>query len=138
MGREFASDMDDVGGLDAADIEGAPAPAPGMEAAALPAFKRLPPHRRADRRRSDVPDEPLPEPAPMPPRQVTRVPPPTRPPVPKPAWLEAPEPVRTPAPQREPEPLHLTEAMRLAPVPRARRRWQRSWRVIALLLLGAA
>lgn len=137
MGREFASDMDGRGGLDAGEIERAPAQAPGMDAAPLPSFKRLPPHRRADHRHPESPGDLLPEPEPMPPRQAMRVPLPSRPRVPKPAWLE--EPVRPPAPRRPPEPLHLTEAMRLtASVPTARRRQRRPWRAVALLLLGAA
>jgi len=134
MGREFASgDMDDLGGLDAAEVERALAQAQEPDVASLPSFKRLPPHRRADQRRAESAGDPPPQAEPMPPQRAMRVPPPTRTRVPEPTWL------RAPAPRRVSEPLHLTEAMRLAAaMPPAHRRQRRSWRAIALPLLGAA
>ena len=99
MGREFAGgDMDDLGGLDAAEIERALAHAPEMDAASLPSFKRLPPHRRADHRRAESAGDPPAEAEPMRPRQAARVPTPT-PRVPRPAWMPAAGPARMPEPQ---------------------------------------
>jgi hypothetical protein len=138
MGREFAGgDMDELGDLDAAELERALSQGEEMDAASLPSFKRLPQHRRADRRRAEIAGDPPAEAEPMQPRQAMQVPAPTRPRVPKPAWLDVPEPARMPAPARAPEPLHLTEAMRLA-APPAHRRCRRPWRAAALLLLGGA
>src|SRR5690242_3365338 len=141
MGREFAGGvMDDLGGLDAAEIERTLSHAPEMDTASLPSFKRLPPHRRADRGRPGAADEPaanaelpqrrqpmrVPEPARM------RVPKPAQMPVPKPPWIETPESA----------PMPLTESMRVAamrmmePMPRTPRR-RLPWRAAALLLAGS-
>jgi hypothetical protein len=139
MGREFASgDMDDLGGLDAAELERALSQGDEMDPASLPSFKRLPQHRRADRRRAEIAGDPPVEPETIPPRHAMRVPPPTRPRVPEPAWLRVPEPARMPVPARVSEPLQLTEAMQLGvAMPPPRRQHRRPWRAAALLLLGA-
>lgn len=137
MGGEFASgELDDLGGLDAAEIERALSEVEEMELAALPSFKQLPPRRRIDRPGADIAGPPR-DPAPTNPRQQVRVPPPTRTRVPRPAWL--PEPAQNSTPTRAPEPLQLTEAMRLAaPMVPAQRRRRLPWRAAVLLLIGAA
>jgi len=146
MARELASsDSDDLSGFDTAEIERATAHVPATDLTSLPSFKRLPPHRRADRGRPGSADEAPanaalpqrrpamrePEPAPM------RVPQPPQMPVPKPPWLDMAEGAPMTAPLPLTRSMHLAAMRMMGPMPpRTRRRLP--WRAAALLLVGSA
>src|SRR6185437_12815325 len=128
MARELASsDSDDLSGFDTAEIERATAHVPATDLTSLPSFKRLPPHRRADRGRPGVADEP-PANAALPQRRPTMR-------EPEPAPMRVPQPPQMPVPLTRS--MHLAAMRMMGPMPpRTRRRLP--WRAAALLLVGSA
>jgi hypothetical protein len=129
MAGEFASVAGDVDRLDESPTEHAGSRAWDIDdAAALPSFKQLPQHRRADRGRAalaaNLPVDPEPKRVPKPP--------PLREPVRAPQPVGMPERGRPAPPLLLDHPLPAIEPMRA----RRRRRW-RPLRAAALLLAGS-
>ena len=128
MAGEFASVAGDVERLDESRTEDALSRAWDIDdAAALPSFKQLPQHRRADRGRAGAAGNPPVDPEP---KRVPK-PPPLREPV------RAPQPMGVPERGRPAPPLLLDHPLpAIEPMPTRRRRW-RPLRAAALLLAGS-